>query len=476
MQNTVYNSGDTSRALSNLSIDRDDALHRSASRILRQSEQALQDCQLQVRQHEADRLAKVDPPSVDLSKTWIQLDNEVVMPLEELQQRISLSVDIVRDVYEAQVEILQGSEASPSSGLINQLANIRTKQAAIDERMKAIATALEDQISVCASIMAFFSYKARELTTGEREFKAELDRCESLVSRLDAAIQSLESIQVLRQQQENFTLSIYSIYVSLYQIQRTRVARDSRNVLSPPSGMQERFYQANKPGSPSVSPYGTREHRAPSTDDETLDIQTAFMSMGLKSKKNKASDISKYEGLTLKRSFNPKEDGGSSLISPDQKPSSFGNPSSNGAFHTHNGEFNVYSTHTPFVTPLRAKAGEEFGRSGKLNSFVSPMAPASGGRGSHWTVHNFSSTTPHKVASKWAANRTGGASRVSSKSVFRQSHKRYSELEPEEISDEPSRKHNENIGVGSSGTPLRASLDSAIDAELLDKLGKEVRA
>ena len=198
MQRTVYTNGEiTSAPLSdNLATDRDDALHRSACRILKQSEQALQDVRLQVKQHESDRLSKVEPPTVDLGATWTKLDSEVVTPLEELQQRINLSVDIVRDVYEAQVEMLSGSASSPSGGLAKRLESIRSKQAAIDNRMKTIAENLEDQVSVCAGIMAFSSLKARELTTGEREYKAELARCENIVTRLDSAIQSLESIQV----------------------------------------------------------------------------------------------------------------------------------------------------------------------------------------------------------------------------------------------------------------------------------------
>lgn len=199
MQRTVYTNGDiTAAPLSdNLATDRDDALHRSASRILKQSEQALQDVRLQVKQHESDRLSKVEPPTVDLGATWTKLDSEVMTPLEELQQRINLSVDIVRDVYEAQVEMLSGSSSSPSGGLIKRLESICSKQATIDERMKTIAANLEDQVSVCAGIMAFSSLKARELTTGERAYKAELARCENIVTRLDSAIQSLESIQVL---------------------------------------------------------------------------------------------------------------------------------------------------------------------------------------------------------------------------------------------------------------------------------------
>jgi hypothetical protein len=215
MQRTVY-SGGGGRAAEHLSIDRDDALHRAAGRLLRGAQRALKDCSSHLSQHRRDRAADIQPPTIDLSDTWTLLDTAVVAPLEEVQQRVSLSVDIVRDVYEAQVEMLSGPAAgadtgssgagtgvgagtgagASTGGLIGQLQRIHLKQKAIDERMKAIAANLEDEVGVCAGIMAFSSYKARGLTTGEREFGAELSRCTNVVARLDAAVQSLDKMQV----------------------------------------------------------------------------------------------------------------------------------------------------------------------------------------------------------------------------------------------------------------------------------------
>lgn len=184
-------------AADSLSVDRTDALHKSALKTLKQAGEALQDCRLQVAQHRRDRLANVES-AIDLTKTWEHLDAKVVSPMEELQQRLNLTVEIVRDVYEAQVEMLCGGPNNGASkGLIGQLHEIKQKQVELDKRMQKIASDLEIEISVCAGILAFTSYKSRELTTGEREFKAELARYVNVVTRMEAAIESLGKIQVM---------------------------------------------------------------------------------------------------------------------------------------------------------------------------------------------------------------------------------------------------------------------------------------
>jgi hypothetical protein len=179
------------------------ALAGPAGRLLHGAHKGLKDCAAQLAQHRRDREADIQPPTIDLTATWTLLDTAVVTPLEEVQQRVGLSVDIVRDVYEAQVEMLAGSGTGGGGGggeggggLIRQMDRVKARQRGIDDRMKTIAARLQEEVSICAGLMQYTSLRARGLTSGERAFSAELSRSANVVSRLDAAVQGLHRMQV----------------------------------------------------------------------------------------------------------------------------------------------------------------------------------------------------------------------------------------------------------------------------------------
>lgn len=239
--------------------------------------------------------------------------------------------------------------------------------------------------------------------------------------------------------------------------------------MTPPSGLKNRLEQAGHPGSPvSPSPLALLS-RDPSGEDSTAEVQQAFMSLGLKSKK---LPIERTSGQLESKSNEQSE---SSMFRHEPHQStSFPADIKGSGYYQHNAEFNVYSTHTPFVTPLRPK-NNDLSSADKM-SFSSPVAPISNGRNGHWTVHNFTSTTPHKTASKWSVNRTSvGAGRPISGQLFRTSHKRRPETETLEQIDQPSRKHSVSIGESGASAQIRHNIQlEEVDRALLEKLGKEV--
>jgi hypothetical protein len=180
-----------------LTIDRDDALHRSASKIIQQVRESLQNCKLQISQHRRLRMAGEVSNNTQLSTTWELLDTEVVSPLEELQQRLDLTVSIVRDVYEAQVLMLTGGKPDMSTGLRSQVLQLKEKQKDITSRLQKISSTLDAEMSVCAELLAYTNYKARGLTTGERKYVAELRKWESVAIGLEAAVDRLGNQKVL---------------------------------------------------------------------------------------------------------------------------------------------------------------------------------------------------------------------------------------------------------------------------------------
>lgn len=144
------------------------------------------------------------------------------------------------------------------------------------------------------------------------------------------------------------------------------------------------------------------------------------------------------------------------------------------------GEFNVFSSHAPFVTPVRSNISGSTANGIKSTPFLSPVLPNTGrsdvsvdlrqlpsGSG-HWTVHNYSST-PFRGTSKWSGARSVGRSRIG-RSPFDSKLKRRALPEEEALSEEPSKKQTDRVAT----LETVGGKFNSIDNELLEKLGKEV--
>ena len=436
-----------------LSVEREDILHRSASRILHKIKQTLQEIRLQVEQHAREREANSSAPTVDLNDTWTRLDDGVISPLEELQQRINLSSEIVREVYEAQVEMLSGSSGD---GIIQQLKEMKAKQKSIDERMNSIAEKLESQIQVCAGILAFSSCKAKKLTTGEREFKAELENYAKKQYILDSMISSLEKLQVTR----------------------SKLSVSNRAILTPPSGIDTRLQVQMSPG---ASPTTTADGRRVEPNKVgTTSIEKSFLNMGINTK-TKKENAEKARKMCEEDSIShDQHDTVQSSLSPELSPEPTSQPE---------GFYNAYSTHTPFVSPLRGTGVQHTQSSDVFSQFQSPAAsfgnnivktqPRSSS--DHWTAHNYSIGSRKAGAPLRSVNRLQRSS-VSrfSRTNYGPSHKRrqlHSEDEEAGISQISRKQHVESEGGDSNvaTSPMKDNGGSLINEQIIEKLSKEVR-
>jgi hypothetical protein len=167
-------------------------------RNLGRARQELQECKLRLAQ--GARARQQNPsfriPSEDMEEIWGKLDASVVSQLEQLEERLQFLAGIVRERYEAQVRIVGRGGGGGSEGLSDKVKALREKQQATRRRLERIAASMSEQKKLCAGLLAFQAYKSKELTLGEKRYRAKLEEWGCYVTRLQPTIDSLEALTV----------------------------------------------------------------------------------------------------------------------------------------------------------------------------------------------------------------------------------------------------------------------------------------
>ena len=92
------------------------------------------------------------------------------------------------------MRIVQGGGGA--EGLRDKVGALREKQQSTRRRLESISATMNEQKKLCAGLLAFQAYKSKELTLGEKSYRAKLEEWGCYVTRLQPAIDSLESLTV----------------------------------------------------------------------------------------------------------------------------------------------------------------------------------------------------------------------------------------------------------------------------------------
>jgi hypothetical protein len=242
---------------------------------------------------------------------------------------------------------------------------------------------------------------------------------------------------------------------------------------------------------------------------DTSELEHSFLTMGLKSKVKKDKTgglqlrLQRSSGGAADGNTNPNTNPNSSKasgqsIDADDSADVFGQLAKQADQDQASfGEFDVYSAHTPFVSPLRVRS-EEAGGGGAVSqtvsSFLSPPAPApasgvrSTQRGSelrsragHWTTHTFSTSAPQRAGpSKWSVGRAGAAAAAAAgdksmgRSPFVGGSSAQRRPQPESEETVPIMEKRGDLMDAESAAAAREHDASVLTQQLLDRLSKGV--
>jgi hypothetical protein len=140
------------------------------------------------------------------------LDSQVILPLEQLYQRIRFNEQIVRDVYEGQVAMLAGTgrgtgggaveeketsghetETGAVSGIENKIKLIERNQKKLKEKIEAVGKKLIQQKNLSASALATSQATRTKISSAERSYYLQLQSWEELCGRLEQVMRTLTS-------------------------------------------------------------------------------------------------------------------------------------------------------------------------------------------------------------------------------------------------------------------------------------------
>lgn len=92
-----------------------------------------------------------------LCDATVHLETAVLVPLEEICQRTGYRVDVLREVYAAQVAVLKGGDnesgSGSAAGLAGRIDDIKERQAVLDERLKKMTDTLSLQKEMVAAAL-----------------------------------------------------------------------------------------------------------------------------------------------------------------------------------------------------------------------------------------------------------------------------------------------------------------------------------
>jgi hypothetical protein len=138
------------------------------------------------------------------------LDSQVILPLEQLFQRIRFNEQIVRDVYEGQVTMLTGASAgsieekeeregetdSPGgavNGIEKKIKLIERNQRRLKKKIEAVGKKLMQQKNLSASALSTSQATRAKISSAERSYYSQLQSWEELCVRLEQVMKSLTS-------------------------------------------------------------------------------------------------------------------------------------------------------------------------------------------------------------------------------------------------------------------------------------------
>ena len=81
------------------------------------------------------------------------LEKHVMLPMEELTQRLNFRFELTKEVYNAQQLVLGGNSSKGWSGLLGEIHGARERQAKQIERLKRIRNTFERQRELSACIL-----------------------------------------------------------------------------------------------------------------------------------------------------------------------------------------------------------------------------------------------------------------------------------------------------------------------------------
>mmetsp|Transcript_9632 Transcript_9632/g.14498 ORF Transcript_9632/g.14498 Transcript_9632/m.14498 type:complete len:524 (+) Transcript_9632:2-1573(+) len=119
------------------------------------------------------------------------LEENVVLPLEQLMQRTKFSEGIIRDVCEGQLDLLE-SKGKGEDGVVHRLESLLKRQAELKNRIIRVGENLQRQkdLAACALSVSLSTYT--KISHAEKIYASQLESWKSVASRLDSSIKALE--------------------------------------------------------------------------------------------------------------------------------------------------------------------------------------------------------------------------------------------------------------------------------------------
>lgn len=195
-----------------------------------------------------------------LSRAREHLEVNTVLPLEQLQQRTQFTEGIIRDVYECQIEILQGSsDGGETVGIVSRLKALVEHQEKLRKKIEAVGETLQRQKNLAASALSVSLSTQAKISHAEKVYATQIRSWQAVYERLQASISSL-------QQTRSFVLGTSSS-PSIVSPQPTPNAKQSpmhstRGSRQTPSRRRDIVAQ-QKAGGSAHSPYFATPRRRP---------------------------------------------------------------------------------------------------------------------------------------------------------------------------------------------------------------------
>lgn len=137
------------------------------------------------------------------------LDAHVILPLEQLYQRMRFNEQIIRDVYEGQVTLLTAGAVSEEkgtvemkgepheaeleevSGIENKIRIIQSNQKKLKERIENVGKKLIQQKNLSASALSTSQATRSKISYAERSYYAQLQSWEEMCEKMEKLIANL---------------------------------------------------------------------------------------------------------------------------------------------------------------------------------------------------------------------------------------------------------------------------------------------